>query len=275
MATINQIQGFFRKRGIFIILHVIILLLSILLIVMISIDTFHNVSFYEEREFQKGQFWICVVFLLDFFAELLLSENKWQYLRSHILFFLVSIPYQAIIYHNGWHLSQELAYVIRYMPLVRGGYAMAIVVGWFTSNKTTGLFFTYLITLISSVYFASLTFFLFEYQVNPGVNKYSDALWWAFMDMTTVGSSINPVTNIGRVLAVVLAALGMMMFPIFTVYITNMLHHHHANGVKNNNGDLIGAYRAYIKNHPADAQVTDKNVAGRSADSDNNDNATG
>ena len=52
---------------------------------------------------------------------------------------------------------------------------------------------------------------------------YGDALWWAFMDVTTVGSNIIAVTATGRVLSVLLAALGMMMFPIFTVYVTSLI----------------------------------------------------
>ena len=55
------------------------------------------------------------------------------------------------------------------------------------------------------------------------VTRYTDALWWAFMDVTTVGSNIYAVTVTGKILSVVLAALGMMMFPIFTVYVTRLL----------------------------------------------------
>ena len=55
------------------------------------------------------------------------------------------------------------------------------------------------------------------------VNRYTDALWWAFMDVTTVGSNIYAVTATGKTLSVVLAALGMMMFPIFTVYVTHLV----------------------------------------------------
>ncbi len=51
--------------------------------------------------------------------------------------------------------------------------------------------------------------------------NYGAALWWALMDATTIGSYIYPVTVTGKILAVILAALGMMMFPLFTVYITN------------------------------------------------------
>ena len=77
--------------------------------------------------------------------------------------------------------------------------------------------------LLATVYFASLAFFVLEHKVNPLVTDYGDALWWAFMDVTTVGSNIVAMTTTGRVLSVLLAALGMMMFPIFTVYVTNLI----------------------------------------------------
>ena len=77
--------------------------------------------------------------------------------------------------------------------------------------------------LLAMVYFSSLIFFVIEQKVNPDVKYYSDALWWAFMDVTTVGSNIIAITPTGRILSVLLAALGMMMFPIFTVYVTSLV----------------------------------------------------
>lgn len=271
--NLTTLADFFRRRGIIILMHLIILILSLMLIVMISVDTFKNVSFYEEPSFQKWQFWICVVFMFDFFVELFVSKEKWNYLLTHFIFFLVSIPYQAIIYHYGWHVSNELAYLVRYIPLVRGGYALAIVVSWFTYNKATGLFFTYIITLFSTVYFASLTFYLFEYQVNPLVEKYTDALWWAAMDVTTVGSNITAVTGVGRVLSVLLAALGMMMFPIFTVYITNIITSRNKASKQRYDENLVDAYKQYVKNHPqAGDDAASENAAvataARQADND-------
>lgn len=66
-------------------------------------------------------------------------------------------------------------------------------------------------------------FFVLEHKVNPAVLNYSDSLWWASMNVTTVGSNIYAQTGVGKILSILLAALGMMMFPIFTVYITNIV----------------------------------------------------
>lgn len=215
-----------HKKIIYAVLHILILILSVYLVLCISIDTFKNLTFYREPRFQHVQFWICIVFLADFFGELYLSDNKKEYLLTHFVFFLVSIPYQAIISHYGWVFDKQVTYILSFIPLVRGGYAMAIVVGWFASNRAAGLFVTYLFTLLSTVYFASLAFYLFEHPINSLVNNYADALWWAFMDVTTVGSNIVAVSTVGKVLSVLLAALGMMMFPIFTVYMSSILRTH-------------------------------------------------
>lgn len=84
-------------------------------------------------------------------------------------------------------------------------------------------------TLIATIYFASLAFYMFEHGVNNLVDEYSDALWWACMDATTVGSDIVAITPLGRVLSVMLAAFGMMMFPIFTVYVTDKIKTYNRN----------------------------------------------
>lgn len=226
VADIKSHIGTGRRESVnilYFILHLLMLALSIFLIISISIDTFKGEYFYGQPRFMKTQLWICMVFLADFLIELILSHNKWHYLATHFVFLLVSIPYLQIIHYFGWTFSDNISYLIQFIPLVRGGYAMAIIVGWFAYNKATGLFVTYLVTLMATVYFASLVFFMFEHSVNTSVADYSDALWWAVMDVTTVGCDINAVTPVGRILSALLAALGMMMFPIFTVYITSLI----------------------------------------------------
>lgn len=205
------------------ILHILILLLSVFLIITISIDTFRNISFLNQGNYMEIQLWICSFFMFDFLLEFVLSDHKWKYLRNRFIFFLVSIPYLNIFSYLNLNFSSETYYFLRFIPLVRSGYALAIVVGWLSYNKISSLFISYVTMLMATVYFSSLIFFVLEHAVNPMVTRYTDALWWAFMDVTTVGSNIYAVTATGKILSVVLAALGMMMFPIFTVYVTSLL----------------------------------------------------
>ena len=198
---LHKIKESLKDKGVYAFLHILILILSVFLVVRISIDTFHNEAFYLEHKFLRFQFWICIVFLLDFFIEFFLATNKWHYIRNRFIFFLVSIPYNSIISFYGWTFSPQVTYALHYIPLIRGGYAMSIVVSWFTYNRATGLFISYLATLLFTIYFASLAFYVFEHHVNPLVKDYQDALWWACMDATTVGSNIVAVTPVGRILS--------------------------------------------------------------------------
>ena len=222
-SELSKTANFLRTKGVYGFLHIVILILSLILVIYISIDTFKNEAFYVQPRFIRLQFWVCVVFLFDFFVEFFMAKRKWHYIWTRFFFFLVSIPYNSIISFYGWTFDPQITYSLHYIPLIRGGYAMSIVVSWFTYNRATGLFISYLATLLFTIYFASLAFYVFEHHVNPLVLNYYDALWWAFMDATTVGSNIEAVTPVGRILSVLLAALGMMMFPIFTVYVTNIL----------------------------------------------------
>jgi len=210
-------------QDIYSILHVIILILSLFLVISISIDTFNNIPFQTEDSYLKVQLMICAFFLFDFFLEFFLAKKKGSFLRTHFLFFIISIPYLNIIDYYHIELSDQVKYFVRFIPLVRGGYALAIIVGRFTKSKVTSLFISYLTMLLATVYFSSLLFFSIEQNLNPSVTSYSDSLWWAFMNVTTVGSNIYAVSIVGKILSVVLAALGMMMFPIFTVYITSVV----------------------------------------------------
>lgn len=70
-------------------------------------------------------------------------------------------------------------------------------------------------------YFCSLIFYQREAGVNPDVNTYWTALWWTMMNLSTVGCSISPVTIAGKIVAVILPISGMIIFPLFTVYLTD------------------------------------------------------
>ena len=110
-----------REKGIYGILHVIILILSLFLVISISVDTFKGIPFYEQSVYMKVQLWICALFLADFVLEWFLAEKKGHYVATHFIFLLVAIPYQNIIAYMGWTFSPEITYMLRFIPLVRGG----------------------------------------------------------------------------------------------------------------------------------------------------------
>lgn len=208
------------------VMHTVVLILSILLIVFISYDTFKGIDFLNNHLYMTFQFWVCVVFILDFFVELFLADSKWRYMGHRIFFLLISIPYLNIIGMADINLNPEALYLVRFIPLLRGALALSIVFGYFSKNAITSFFMSYIVILVMIVYFCSLIFFQYEQAVNPQVQSYWTALWWAAMDCTTVGCTVSPITVEGRIVEVILPITGMIIFPLFTVYLTDYIKRH-------------------------------------------------
>ncbi|MCM1522695.1 MAG: potassium channel family protein [Muribaculaceae bacterium] len=219
--TSNAVHPKTTSRVILNTMNLIVLILSVLLIVWISIDTFRNVDFLNNRPYMTFQLWVCIFFVLDFFVGMVLADDKWRFFRHRIVFLLLSIPYLNIVSTMGIHLSHDAIYFVRFIPLARGALAMSIVIGYLSSNAVTSLFMSYLSIMLLVTYFCSLIFFQREHGVNPDVTSYWIALWWSAMNMSTVGCYINPVTIAGKIVAVILPVSGMIIFPLFTVYLTN------------------------------------------------------
>lgn len=212
------------------VLNIAVLVSSLLLIASLSYDILTTNSYTPTSPLTLTvQLWVCVIFLIDFVVRVSISHNRWLYVRRNFLQLLFSIPYLNIVLYLSLNLPVEVHYMLGFVPLLRGGYGLVMIARWFTKYTTTSLMVSYLTILVVVTYFTSLIFFVVEQGVNPLVHRYWDALWWACMDMTTVGSNVVAVTPIGKVLSVVLAASGMMMLPIFTVYITDKVQRIHKN----------------------------------------------
>lgn len=202
-------------------MNLLVLVLSSILIAWISIDTFKRENFLENHTYMQFQFWMCMVFVVDFFVELYYAPQKWRYFRRRFLFLLLSIPVLNIINVSGVELGADALYFVRFIPLARAALALAIVISYISSNAVTSIFISYITILLFVVYFCSLIFYQREAGVNPDVKTYWTALWWSAMNMTTVGCDISPVTVSGKIVAVVLPVAGMIIFPLFTVYLTD------------------------------------------------------
>lgn len=210
--------------------HWVVLILSLALISFISYDTFAGIAFLQNDVYMTFQFWVCVVFMADFVVELCVAVDRKRYLFTHIVFFLISIPYLNLLHMTGLltDITAQQLYFLRFIPLVRGAYALAMVVGALSRNRATTLLTSYVAMLLSIIYFLSLIFYEQEMPVNSEVSGYWDALWWALMNVTTIGCDISPMTVAGQVCAVVLASSGVLMLPLFTVYISSRLKSHYA-----------------------------------------------
>ncbi len=209
------------ERVVMTFMNVVVLILSAALISWISYDTFERINFLENHTYMTFQFWVCMVFILDFFIGLFYAQKKWTYFKSRLLFLILSIPVLNIVNMLHITLSPDMLYFARFIPLARGALALAIVVSYVSTNAVTSLFASYITIMLFIAYFCSLIFYQREAGVNPDVNTYWTALWWTMMNLSTVGCSISPVTVAGKIVAVILPISGMIIFPLFTVYLTD------------------------------------------------------
>lgn len=200
----------------------IAMLTSVLMILALSLETLSTKPPFSSNFILGFNLAVCCVFLTDFFIRLAFANKKQTFFLYNFLLLIVSIPYLNIVHWSGWEIDNSTHLILRTLPLLRGIYGVAIMIGWTTKNKIYNLFFSYIITMTGVIYYSSIMFYAVERGVNPLVDTYWNALWWALMDVTTVGSNIYGVTFLGQLLAAVLAGAGMMMFPIFTAYITTI-----------------------------------------------------
>lgn len=205
-------------------LNVFAVIVSIILIASISFEAFGDNPFAGKTFFLEVQLFICLYFIVDFFILLFLEEKKWQFFRRYFFILLMAIPYLSLIPDAHLHLSQEQIYFISLVPLVRGAAALVFIVTIVVRHNTTALFISYLIFLTSIVYFLTLIFFVVEHGVNHEIQTYADSLWWAAMTVTTLGSTIQPVTVAGKFITTAMAMVGLTIFPIFTAYMTNLVN---------------------------------------------------
>lgn len=169
------------------------------------------------------QFVVCMLFLLDFAARWLTSERKGRFLARNLLFLLLSIPYLNLL--AGVALPRTAALLLGIMPLARTFLALYLIVQWLVENRVRRLFTAYVLTVVLFTYIFALIFYDYEVMVNPKLDGFGNALWWAWMNVTTVGAEIFPVTAVGKVVCVLLPILGMMFFPVFTTYILTVFQH--------------------------------------------------
>ena len=198
------------------------LIAGIALMVGISIEVLTG----DHRTYSEGYLWlqfiVCVVFIIDFLGEISSRRKSKRHYFINVLFLLISIPYLNILHWCGVTMGHDLAGAVMALTLIRAFVAMVVVVKWMIESRVSRIFGAYIFTVVCFTYLAALMFYDYEVLVNDKLHGFGNALWWAWMNVTTVGAAIFPVTAVGKVLAVLLPGLGMMFFPIFTIYVTDI-----------------------------------------------------
>ena len=159
---------------------------------------------------------LTTIFLLDFTSRLLRSEPKSVY----------------FIEQRGWlDLLGSLPSFFRLFRIFRlvrvtrllGEYGAKNIVKSFIKNRADNALIVVLFMVLLVLEFGSMLVAFFEQQApNANITTGGDAVWWAFVSITTVGYGDQfPVTQGGRAMAFFVLATGVGLFGVLSGYLAN------------------------------------------------------
>ena len=204
-------------------INILTLIASILLLASLSVEILYSEQLAQFTDiYSWAMFSVCIIFLIDFFALMLHSPHPWRFLLRNFIVLALSIPYHTLSNAIGIEPNHTATIAMSSIVMLRSVMALYITMRWLISSRATRLLGAYIATVVVASYFGALLFYEYEAPVNNAVKGFGDAMWWAWMNLTTVGAEIFPVTTVGKLICVVLPILGMAMFPVFTVYVTSL-----------------------------------------------------
>ena len=162
---------------------------------------------------------VCLAFLLDFVGNLITAKSKLGYLKWGWIDLVSSIPY---LYFLRWG---RIMRVIRILRLLRGFRSTKLILQLLFANRAKGTFATVAMITFVIVVFASIAVLNLENTPESNIKTAPDALWWAFVTVSTVGYGDRfPVTHLGRIVAVLLMTAGVGLFGTFTAYVASLFN---------------------------------------------------
>lgn len=162
---------------------------------------------------------LTLVFLLDFFARLSRAESKRDYLigGGGILDLVGSVP------------GPGLRLLRSYRLIVTVGTARSTgarpLLARADRKRAQGALLSVVLMVFLLLEFAGLAILQAErYAEGANIVTASDALWWGYVSITTVGYGDRfPVTDLGRGIGAILLTVGVALFASFTAYISDLV----------------------------------------------------
>lgn len=148
---------------------------------------------------------VWVIFLVDYAYRLLVAPRKWEFVRKHPID-LAAVALPAL---RPLRLVAALSFVHQVAgEKLRGHVASYVAVA------------TILVVTISSLAVLNAE----RGSPDANIETWQDALWWAFVTITTVGyGDFYPVTSEGRLFAVGLMLCGIALLGIVTASLASWL----------------------------------------------------
>lgn len=160
---------------------------------------------------------VCGLFFLDFWISLVKAPDRWRYLsRWGWIDLLSSIPAIPIL-----RLGRA-ARILRVLRLLRGVRAIKILSTFVLDRRSESGFLAAALLSFLLVVFGSIAVLQFESTAESNIKTAQDAVWWAFVTITTVGYGDRfPVTSEGRIVGALLMTAGVGLFGTFAGFVAS------------------------------------------------------
>ena len=191
--------------------QLVILALSVYVLVALFVEA--TVALSPEMKTLLGHIddAVCVIFMADFVVRLIKAPDRKRFLKWGWIDALSSIP---TIDALRWG---RLIRIIRVFRILRAFRSTRLLINFFFRNRAQGTFATVALISITLTIFASIAVLNLENVPEANIKSAPDALWWAFVTITTVGYGDKfPVTPEGRAVAMLLMTAGVGLFGTFT-----------------------------------------------------------
>lgn len=196
--------------------EVVVLILSFYVLGALLVRTVNRLSPDNDQLLDQIDFYVCLYFLYDFFWRLYKAENKWAFMRWGWIDLIASIP------AFDWFRWGRVFRVLRILPMIRAFRSTRAFLAFLFRDRAEGTLTVVFLSAILLMFFAAIAILNVETVPEANIKTPSDALWWAFVTITTVGYGDKfPVTTVGRLIAAILMIAGVGLFGTFTGYIAN------------------------------------------------------
>jgi voltage-gated potassium channel len=196
-------------------LNLIVLVLSLYVLGAIVIDTLYELPHETSVLLNYIDYGICAFFFVEFCIRFYHAEDKWRFMRWGWIDLLSCIP--MVDYLRTGRLFR----IIRLLRLIRAFRSAKFLMEHLFRNRAEGTFTSVSIVAVLLVIFSAIAILQVEAEApNANITTAEDAIWWAYVTVTTVGYGDRyPVTTEGRVIAALLMTAGVGLFGTFAAYV--------------------------------------------------------
>lgn len=197
-------------------LNIIIIILSIYVLLELLISSFLKPPHEVAKLLDYIDDVICIIFLIEFTVRFFKAENKLKFMKWCWIDLISSIP------TFGFLRAGRAFRLIRLLRILRAFRSAKHLIHHIYKNKTQGAFTTVAVIAILMVIFSAISILQVETTPESNIKTAEDALWWAYVTVTTVGYGDKyPVTTEGRIIAAALMTVGVGLFGTFTAFLAS------------------------------------------------------